>query len=136
MPSPINTPTAGVGSAVTVPTTSETVAATSGPVNADNVETGVALDATIDLSTGVGATAVTIKLERGTSAGGTAISKGGTWGPFAVAASTRYSFNVQGVDFPGLVAGQQYVVTVTQTGATGNGTVNTAVLGTTASAAS
>jgi hypothetical protein len=124
----INCPAAGVGTAVTVTTTAETVAATSAPCNVDNLATNVQLEASLDISVGAAGATVTIKLERGTAAGGTPITKGGTWGPFAVSASTRYNFTVQGVDTPGQSAGQQYVATVTVGSASGNSTVNVAVL--------
>ena len=115
----------GTGSAVTVTTTSETVLATLPGISLTPSQP-VDLIASIDFSTGTGVTAVTFKIERGTVAGGTAIA---TVGPIAIAASTRALFCLCGVDQQAAeVAGQQYVITATQAGATGNGTGNTIVL--------
>lgn len=128
MPAPVNVPAAGVGTAVTVTTTAETVAATLNGVNADNLETQVNLEANLDITIGTGGVTLTVKFERGTAAGGTTVSKGATWGPFTVVAANRVNINAAAVDTPGNVAGQSYVVTVTVGSASGNSTVNTATL--------
>ena len=115
--------TRGNGSAVTVNTTTETVVATLPPVN---VTAGQPVDIawSMDHSTGTGVTGVTVNVRRGTTTGGTLVQ---AFGPFAEAASTRIDLAGQCVDTQNAdVAGQQYVVTVTQAGATGNGTTNQA----------
>jgi len=111
----------GSSSAVTVTTTSETVVATL-PGVAAGPSQPVDIEWALDFSTGTGVTAVTVKVERGTAAGGTVVQ---TFGPFAAAASTRIALSGSCTDAQaGEVSNQQYVVTATQAGATGNGTSN------------
>lgn len=82
--------------------------------------------ASVDLSAGTGVTGVTLKLERGTLAGGTVVA---TSGPAVVAASTRVTLTMAGTDTQASEeAGQQYVLTATCVGASGASTVNAVYL--------
>lgn len=127
-PSPLNAPLMGVGSSISVVSTTEIVAATSGPVNTDNLETVVYLEANLDFLNSSSGTTITLKLERGTAIGGTAITSGGTWGPFALTASARSNYGIAGYDLPGLVFNQKYVFTVTVAGNSGSPTIETATI--------
>lgn len=82
----------------------------------------------INISTGAGTSAVVIKVKQGSATTGTLV---GTADTVAVSASTAYSIPFcQVVPAGGTISypGNQYCVTVTQTGATGNGTVNDAAI--------
>ena len=125
MPSQLNTPAAGQASAVTVVTTAETVAVTAGNIIAPNQTPRVYLNGTLDITIGTGGVTLTVKLERGTVAGGTVVA---TWGPATVVAGNRYVIDVNAVDLPGEIHGASYVMTVTVGSASGNSTVNTAIL--------
>ena len=120
--------TSVVAAAVTLTTTSETAAATSGA--ADEVRpiaNGVLVKGFVNVTAGTATTAVVIKVRRGSGTGGTQVGNTLT---HAVAAAGPNSIPIAAVDMPGPAAGQQapfvgqYTVTVTQTAATGNGTVN------------
>lgn len=125
MPSPINTPVPTTATGVTVTTTAETVAVISSPVNTDQNESVVVLDGLVDITVGTGGATVTLKLERGNVAGGTLVQ---AVGPLTVTAANRYQASILGIDRPGVVTGQLYVLTVTVASATGNSTVNFAAL--------
>lgn len=114
----------GSGSAINVPTTTETIAATV-QVSTDNAGANVTLEGNLDLTTGTGVTGVTVQVRRGATVAGTVV---GSAEVPAAAASTRVVFPIQVNDNPGEVASQSYVLTVTQTAATGNGTINSASL--------
>lgn len=121
MPSPLNTPLPTVGTSTTVTTTAETVVNTSSAVNTDTVEQVVAIDAVVDLTVGTGGATVTLKIERGTVAGGTLVQ---AVGPLTVTAGNRVQQSIMAVDRPGVVTGQQYALTVTVASASGNSTCN------------
>lgn len=80
----------------------------------------------VDVTEGTSGTAVTLRLRRGVDATGVLLA---TFGPFALAAAARSIFSVAWRDVQNVdVANQQYVVTMQQTAATGNGTANVANL--------
>lgn len=114
----------GSGTAVNVVTTNETIGATV-QVSTDNPGANVTLEGNVDLTTGTGVTGVTVQVRRGATVAGAVV---GTAEVPAVGASTRVVFPIQVNDQPGEVASQSYILTVTQTGATGNGTINSASL--------
>lgn len=92
------------------------------------VQSGNPVDITgaVDVTEGTTGTAVTFRLRRGGDATGTIIA---TYGPVTLAAASRTVVPVAWRDTQNVdVAGQQYTLTMQQTGATVNGTANTAAL--------
>lgn len=114
----------GSGSAITVTTTTETIAAQV-TVSTDNAGATVTLEGEVDLTTGTGTTAVTVQVRRGSTTAGPVV---GSADVPAESAGARVVIPLQQIDSPGEVASQVYSLTVTQTGATGNGTINNATL--------
>ena len=115
----------GNGSGVTITTTTEQVGAVSAPISAP-VGTPFALLACVDVTTGTGVNGLTINLRRGSAITGQIVQG---FGPEAVAASTRYIRTVAFFDtIPSEQAGLTYCVCVLQASATGNGTINTALV--------
>lgn len=110
---------AGVASGTSLVTTAETVIAILPPITLQ-ASNPVDLLLMADITSGTGVTGVTFTVRRGSTLTGASI---GAFGPYALAASTRMLYclsvrDTQAVD----VSGQQYVLDVTQVGATGNGT--------------
>lgn len=104
----------------TVTTTTELVACTSDFISTPRPGMTITLIATINLTVGTGTTSVSVKCRRGTTTAGTQVDETVT---FNISAGNTDDLACSFQDTPGDVASQQYVVTVTQTGATGNGTV-------------
>lgn len=104
---------------VALVTTAETVVLTIPGVTTRDKSEQVTLLATSVVTAGVGATALTPRLRRGVDATGTLIGEGNAQ---TAAAGSTYAVAIDGVDTPGEVAGQSYVLTVQQAAATGNGT--------------
>lgn len=121
---PVAQPTQ-MAAAVTITTTTETVAATTLPISTDGANQTVNLDCSGEVTPGTSTTALVIKVRRGTGITGTQV---GTTQTLTVTAPNKTGFSVQVADTPGEVAGQQYVVTVTQTGAAANGTIDQAAI--------
>lgn len=110
-----------VAGSTSVVTTAETVAATTRGISTGFAGQNIFVQGGFQITTGAGITSLVIKIERGSTAGGTAIY---TSTGLAVSASSGYVFTVAATDtITGDVTGQQYVITVTQNGATGNGTI-------------
>ena len=128
MPSPLNIPLPAYASGATISDDTETALVVSAGVIADTPQYQVVLHASVDLAVGADATAVTLSLEQGALAGGTAITSGGVWGPFDVTGSTRVNFSIDGIDSPGAVHGLTYVLTVTLTGNDTDSTVENVYL--------
>ena len=118
----------------------KTNVSTSGQALATNTETIVAvlpgisaqagaqvnLTGEVDISAGTGTTGCTVSIRRGTTVAAPLVA---SIGPAPPAAAGRDTIPIQAVDsLPADVAGQQYIVTVTQAAATANGTANTATL--------
>lgn len=111
----------GTASAVNVVTTAETILATLPGIN-PALGQPVDLEADIDFTTGASVTGVTINVRRGTLVTSPLVQ---AFGPIAIAAATRGLFSVNCTDSQAVdVANQQYVVTIVQVAATGNGTGN------------
>ena len=104
----------------TITTTAETIVATLPALNLAIDYEMVLLFWYAVLTTGAGTTALTARLRRGSTATGTAVNT-----PTAIAASASTAVNLAGsyIDTPGIVASQQYVLTLQATGASGNATV-------------
>lgn len=105
--------------ATSLVTTAETVLATSPPLSADGQAQSVIIDAVAGFTVGTGTTSVTVRVRRGTGITGTVVN---SIAGVNVAAGNSVAIPIQAVDSPGEVADQQYVVTVQQAAATGNGT--------------
>lgn len=112
-------------SAVTVVTTAETVAVTLPMVATDGADDRVDLAGQLSLQSGAATTGVRLRIRRGSLAG-TVVADSGNMGIVGAAGSLQ-DYEVDGQDTPGEYAGA-YVLTVQQTAATGNGSVNPATL--------
>jgi hypothetical protein len=128
MPSPINMPTPAFASAVTNDTDAEFVVLVSPKVIVDDPQFDVVLHGLVDVTFGADATAITLKLKRGSTTGGTAVTKGDTWGPFTVTGSTEAQFAVSGFDSSPEAFDEVYVLTATLAGNDTTSTVNAAFL--------
>lgn len=107
----------------TIVTTAETVVLTVSGVTVPGAGARVKLAGTAFVTTGTGVTAITPRWRRGTDATGTLVGEGD---PIAAAASTNATTTLQVTDTPPDSAGLTYVLTVQQTGATGNGNITQA----------
>lgn len=107
---------------VTVPTTTETVAITSPAVKIPVATCRVLVTAWCQLTSGAGTTTVTLRIRRGTTTGGTQIGEA-IAEPLKTAAGSTEPFSIMVVDALANAASAEYVLTVQQAGATGNGTV-------------
>lgn len=104
----------------TVTTTTETVALTLPAISTPGPDAAVHIDGSLSMTYGTAATAVTVRVRRGTDATGTLVGEANAE-TVSAGNTSEQTFDVR--DTPGEVAGQTYVVTVQQTAATGNGTV-------------
>lgn len=110
---------------VTVTTTTETVAATSEKIAPPRAGVRALIKAYVTLDSGAGTTAVTPRIRRGTTASGTLVSEAVAHETTAAEAAT---WVVTAEEVLGDLGEVQYVVTVAQTGASGNGTVANATI--------
>ena len=114
----------GSGSVITVTAAAETILLTSLPLNLQRGQFCV-LSCAIDITPGTGTTQVTYVIRRGATVASPSVWQSAS----IVTAGNRTIHSVMGVDIaPGDLAGQQYVLTATQIGATANGTVNVATI--------
>lgn len=113
-------------SAVTIPTTTETVVATLGPFTENQVSPaqGVAFDGNINITTGTGTTSVTVRVRQGTGITGALV--GVAQSQVATAGQT-INIPISELDPTLVQPNAQYVVTVQQAAASANGTVNRAI---------
>jgi hypothetical protein len=109
----------------TVTTTTETVVATTPATNLTLDYQQVLLFWYFVFTTGAATTALTVRLRRGTTISGTLLNVA-TSTP--VSASSAYYLSGCYTDIPGIVAEQQWSITIQAAGATGNGTVNDACI--------
>jgi hypothetical protein len=115
-----------VATTTNVPTTTETVAATSLPLVQDSDQRQVYIHGWLDLSIGGSTTTVTLRIRRN-SLTGTVISNPALF-TFVAAQVTRTPIAIWAQDSAQNIAGSVYVMTVQQTAAVGAGTVNTALI--------
>jgi len=112
----------------TITTTTETVAATLSGVNAPGPGATIKLTGFVQVTAGTGTTAITVTIREGTDATGTIVGEANAIAGGVTAGSTS-SLDLVVTDVPaGELANQSYVVTVKQTGASGNGTILLATL--------
>lgn len=106
---------------VTATTTAETAALTSDPISTPREGTAISISGEVNLTTGAAATDVTIRCRRGTGVAGAQVGESKV---HRVGASLSAELAFGFVDFPGDVAQQVYTITIQQTAATGDATVN------------
>ena len=109
----------------TVVTTAETEAAESGRIAVPRANMTALIIAFINLDSGAGTTAVTPRIRNGTDTGGTLVSEAIAHETTAAEAAT---WVVTATEVLGDVGEVQYIASVLQTGATGNGTINNATI--------
>jgi len=113
----------------TVTTTTEKVVATTAALSMGPGQQGIWFSGDVEITPGTGTTAVTVKLRAGTSISGTQVDTTAAV-PVTAGTATQIPYNLLDLTTEAEQAGgQQYVITVTQTGATANGTVNGGHLG-------
>lgn len=113
--------------AVTLTTTTETVLATLSPFAPNNPGgEGVVITFDTQVTTGTGVTALVYTIRQGTTTAGAVVGTALTVPATASAAQQPCGFSMLDTSALALkdLAGLQYVVTVSQTGATGNGSVS------------
>lgn len=103
---------------VTVTTTTETILCTS-PGISTNPGQVVRIVALTDFTSGGSTTALTVRIRRGSVVTGTLV---GPQDAVQTTAGNTIARSAQAEDSPGEVSGQQYVLTIQQTGAVANGT--------------
>lgn len=108
----------------TVTTTTETVLLTFGGMTVSGPDSRIAIFGLVSMTHGTGATAVTMRVRRGTTITGTLVGEANA---LSVTAGNSSEQNFGVLDSPGEVAGQQYVLTAQFTAATGNSTITSAM---------
>lgn len=117
---------ANVVSPVTLVTTAETAVATTVNMFLGNPNQRVLISGHVNVTEGTGGTAFTVRLRQGNGTGGAVVGAAETDSLAAANSETApFSFEDTGALLLG-AAGGQYTITVQQTAATANGTVNTA----------
>jgi hypothetical protein len=115
--------------AVPVVTTAETLVVPGNALSLQATSGKAVVKGFLTLTVGTGTTAVTVRLYRGTTTAGTligsAIAQAGNF-----TAGSPAAFSVQATDVLSNVGGAQYCMSVQQTGASGNGSVTTAMIDT------
>ena len=115
--------------AVPVVTTAETLVVVGFPVTLPSGNGKAVIRGWLDLTVGAGTTAVTIAVYRGNAIGGTVIGQKNAESGDFTAGNTAH-FEAEFIDLLSNVGGAQYCMSVTQTGATGNGSVLNALIDT------
>lgn len=105
----------------TITTTTETVVWTSLAYSNSGPGAQVTIFGMASVTAGTGTTAFVTRVRRGTAATGTLVGEAIT---VSVTAGNIRTVNITVPDNPGEIAGGHYVITVQQTGATGDATVS------------
>jgi len=114
---------------VNVPTTTETIAATGNPVPLPSTNGKAVIRAWVQLTVGASTTAVTLTVYAGNAIGGRVVGQqNANAGNFT--AGQLGAFSCEFTDALSNIGGAQYCVSVKQTGATGNGTIQSASIDT------
>ena len=110
-----------VSGAVSIVGVTETVGATSRAISTAYAGQVLAIQFFFQFTVGATMTSAVLKIERGTAAGGTAVY---TSGALTLTGGSIVMLHASATDqLTGDVAGAQYVLTVTQAGGAGNGSV-------------
>lgn len=104
----------------------EKVVLTSSPVNTSDLNRQVTLHGVLNITPGTASTNVVVRVRRGSGTSGTEVGSATT---DTTTAGDDYTVPFSVSDIPGEVAGLVYSVTVTETSATADGTVNYGLVG-------
>lgn len=121
MPGPFGQFSSPILANTTITTTTETVVATLSGINTPQGGSRIVLYGAVDLTTGLGTTAVVLRIRRGTAITDPVVGVADTDTIIGAAGSTD-PYIIEETDQLGDVNNASYVLTVQQTGATGNGT--------------
>ena len=110
---------------VALATSVETVVCTLSGVDATPGGDQVVIQGNAVMNTGTGTTDVTLRIRRGADATGVEV---GSYAEQVAGAGQEVTVEIQAEDSPGEVAGESYVLTVQQVGATANGTCSSSSL--------
>lgn len=121
MPGPFGQFSSPTQANTTIVTTTETIVATLSGINTDQGGRRVILNGMVELTTGASTTAVVLRIRRGATITDTVIGTADTDTIIGAAGSTD-PYVIEETDNIGEVNNLTYVLTVQQTGATGNGT--------------
>ena len=114
---------------ISVVTTAETLVAIGGNLTTPNPNGKAVVRGWCELTVGASTTAITITIYAGTAIGGRVVgAKNPEAGDFS--AGNTSHFEVEFIDLFSNVSGVQYCMSVLQTGATGNGTVQNSLIDT------
>lgn len=122
---PVRSIKPATATAVTDSGATEAVVLVGSPISTTTAEDTISLYGMVDITAGTAATAVVVKIRRGSTTSGAQVGSSITKG---VSGGSVHTVPIEVVDHPGLVAGETYCVTVTETSATANGTVSYAFL--------
>lgn len=111
----------------TIVTTTELAVVTIASVSTDGPSRTIELLGEVELGVGTGTTLVTFRIRRGTGITGAVVGTSTTDQPL-VGAGAWAQYVFEATDTPGEVAGLAYTLTVQQTAATANGSINRALL--------
>lgn len=111
---------------VSVVTTAETIIATLPPINISLDFAQILLFWWFTFTSGTATTGVSVKLRRGATVAGAVINV--ITAASTVTAGNQIQLSGCYADVPGAIANQQYVLTIAQTAATGNGSAQDPVL--------
>jgi hypothetical protein len=116
--------------AIDVPTSTETLVVVSSPLTLPGSNDGLGIRSWMDLTVGAATTAITIAIYEGAVIGGRLVgTKQPSAGDFTAGSDAHFEYET--IDLLENVGGAQYCMSVTQTGATADGSVTAALLDTT-----
>ena len=124
MPTPTSITAPATATSVTDGGATETVVLTIGGVETNDVQRTVYVHGSLVIDPGTAATAVVVKVRRGTTTAGTEVGSTETQ---TGAAGNKRVIPFDASDTPGEVSGQSYVVTIVETAATADGTVDSII---------
>ena len=124
MSSPISITPPASAATVTDGGATETVVLTIDGVNTTDVQRQVYIHGSLVIDPGTAATAVVVKVRRGTTVAGVEVGSTETQ---TAAAGLKRVIPFDAEDIPGEVANESYVVTVTETSATADGTLDSVI---------
>ena len=124
MSSPISITPPASAATVTDGGAAETVVLTIDGVNTTDVQRQVYIHGSLVIDPGTAATAVVVKVRRGTTVAGVEVGSTETQ---TAAAGLKRVIPFDATDIPGEVADESYVVTVTETSATADGTLDSVI---------
>ena len=110
---------------VNISTVVETIGARIDGISTENADEDIVLQGLAVVTTGVGTTAVTMRVRRGTAITDPLV---GELANLTIGAAVNGQPRIIVKDNPGVVANQSYIVTVQQAGATGDGTLASSAL--------